>query len=184
MSKARTDLRFELPASHEARPGVLDLLSGTVAAPARPSPELVDAWAKEAANGSPDAQYQLALALTQAGSLSADNRAAVKWLKKAVLKDHAASQHLLGVLIARGQGVRADPEKAVELFRAAAIMGNADAQFDLAKSLSWGFGCEVNEREALTWYRLAGAQGHLESSLAVGQAYARGWAAKWISARQ
>ena len=139
-SKAKVDLRFTLPKSDSAltAPAVLSLLDGRAAvSPSAVDRAHIDDWTRKAALGSPDAQFQLARILTSGEPLSADNRAAVKWLRKAAEKEHAASQHLLGVLIARAQGVRADPAKAVELFRSAAIMGNADAQYDLGRALTW-----------------------------------------------
>lgn len=173
--KSRVDLRFTIPAATQApaMDGVLALLQGQAPA-ASAVPQTVAQWQRQAASGSPQAQYELAKALTAQPKDSADNRAAVKWLRKASQQAHIESQHLLGVLVARGQGVRANPEEAVRLFRAAAIMGLSHAQYDLGRALSWGFGCEANAREALTWWRLAAAQGHAQAQLAVGRAYANG----------
>lgn len=72
----------------QARPEKLRLISGRAKPPRAP----------------PQAQYELARTLAQTAVISADNRAAVKWLRKAVEKEHTASQYLLGLLIARGQG--------------------------------------------------------------------------------
>ena len=163
--RANVDLRFELPrrAPENGRTtGVLALLNGT-APVAAPGAKEIDQWAREAAEGSPQAQYELAKALATGATLSADNRTAVKWLKKAAEKEHLASQHLLGVLIARGQGIRPDPQKAAQLFRSAAVMGMKEAQYDLARCYQWGFGVTASEKEALTWFRLAAAQGHTEA---------------------
>lgn len=135
--RTNVETRFELPkrtGADTASAGVLALLRGDVTL-ARPEKTQVDLWTREAAQGSPQAQYELARTLAQTAVISADNRAAVKWLRKAVEKEHTASQYLLGLLIARGQGVRPDPEKAVELFRKAAVMGNKDAQYDLGRAL-------------------------------------------------
>ena len=175
--KNKVDLRFTLPERKSAPSisNVLSLLDGKVVNRQENfGQSTIEAWKRDAALGSPEAQYELAKSLTTGNPASSDNRAAVKWLRKAADKEHAASQHLLGVLIARAQGVRANPEQAVALFRAAAIMGNADAQYDLGRALTWGFGVEVNLNEALTWFRLAGAQGHLQAQLAVGLAYSHG----------
>ena len=96
--RANVDLRFELPrrAPENGRTtGVLALLNGT-APVAAPGAKEIDQWAREAAEGSPQAQYELAKALATGATLSADNRTAVKWLKKAAEKEHLASQHLWG----------------------------------------------------------------------------------------
>ena len=149
--RANVDLRFELPrrAPENGRTtGVLALLNGTPPI-AAPGEKEIDQWAREAAQGSPQAQYELAKALATGATLSADNRTAVKWLKKAAEKEHLASQHLLGVLIARGQGIRPDPQKAAQLFRSAAVMGMKEAQYDLARCYQWGFGVTASEKEAL-----------------------------------
>ena len=79
---------------------VLALLDGRVDAALQNKPQDIEAWQRQAALGSPEAQYELARMLTSGNPLSADNRAAVKWLRKAAEKEHAASQHMLGVLIA------------------------------------------------------------------------------------
>ena len=137
--KNNVDLRFTLPQARRApaMSRVLALLDVRAMPQAEASaPHDVALWQREAASGSPEAQYELAKMLTSGNPISADNRAAVKWLRKAAEKEHAASQHMLGVLIARGQGVRANPQQAVALFRSAAIVGNADAQYDLARALS------------------------------------------------
>ncbi|MCF0254326.1 MAG: sel1 repeat family protein [Duodenibacillus sp.] len=172
----RTEPRFTVPerAAAMRADAILGLLEGR--AQERPEPDAgrVSAWAREAALGSPDAQFELARALTSGQPLSADNRAAVKWLRKAAQQEHAASRHLLGVLIARAQGVRADPQQAVALFRAAAVMGCMQAQYDLARALTWGFGCEPCDREAMSWFRLAAAQGHVPSMAAAGRGYLEG----------
>ena len=174
--RANVDLRFELPKRASAESGrttgVLALLNGT--APVAPQEKEITQWAREAAEGSPQAQYELARALASGATLSADNRTAVKWLKKAAEKEHLASRHLLGVLIARGQGIRPVPAKAAELFRSAAVMGFRDAQYDLARCYLWGFGVEPSEKEALTWFRLAAAQGHTEAEYESAKAYAEG----------
>ena len=164
------DLRFTLPASPHATHAVLDMLEGKVAATQATSLS-IDDRAREAAQGNAQAQYELAKALTSGAPLAEKNREAVKWLRKAVEKEHAQSEHLLGILIARGQGARPNPKMAHALFRSAATMGFAPAQYDLARSLLWGFGCETNPREALTWFRLAAAQGHVLSQKESADAY-------------
>ena len=66
---------------------VLGLLGGVVTPPPQPSKDTIDYYARSAAEGNPDAQYQLARLLVQGQGLSTNNRAALKWLKKAVEKD-------------------------------------------------------------------------------------------------
>ena len=167
------DLRFTLPSGPHATHAVLDMLEGKVAT-TQTSSLSIDDRAREAAQGNAQAQYELAKALTSGAPLAEKNREAVKWLRKAVEKEHAQSEHLLGILIARGQGARPNPKMAHALFRSAATMGYAPAQYDLARSLVWGFGCEANPREALTWFRLAAAQGHVLSQKESADAYLTG----------
>ena len=114
---------------------VLGLLGGVAVSPPLASKEAMQYYARSAAEGNPDAQYQLAKLLVEGQTLSTNNRAALKWLKKAVEKDHAASQHLLGQMYLKGQGVTRDAHRALELFRQAAISGNAEAEYDLGASL-------------------------------------------------
>ena len=94
--RTNVETRFELPkrtGADTASAGVLALLRGDVTQ-ARPEKTQVDLWTREAAQGSPQAQYELARTLAQTAVISADNRAAVKWLRKAVEKEHTASQYL------------------------------------------------------------------------------------------
>ncbi len=170
--KKDVDLRFTLPEEVKSSP-VLDRLVGRVALDA-PTSRSIDQMARAAALGNAQAQYELAKALTSGSPLASENREAVKWLKKAVEKEHAQSEHLLAILIARAQGVRANPVLAHSLLRKAATVGYAPAQYDLARSLTWGFGCEANPQEALTWFRLAAAQGHALSQKESALAYLEG----------
>lgn len=170
--KKDVDLRFSLPSPSSKVNSVLDMLNGK--AVSRQEPNKIEIWARQAAQGDAQAQYELAKALTSGNPLAEKNREAVKWLKKAAEKEHAQSEHLLGVLIARGQGIRPNSQKAAELFRAAATFGYAPAQYDLARCLTWGFGCEKNPKEALTWFRLAAAQGHALSQQESAYAYLNG----------
>ena len=168
---------FPAPGSEEVlRPeeGVLDLLGGTPRKTLRSDTESLEAHARSAATGDPQAQYELAKLLLTGKPLSIQNREAAKWLRKASAREHAASEALLGLLYARGQGVHPNPERAVELFRTAAIAGNASAQYHLGIALENGFGCAKDPRSALSWHRLAGAQGHVLAQLRVGQCYAQG----------
>ena len=62
---------------------VLGLLGGVAHTPPQASKETMDYFARAAAEGNPDAQYQLAKLLVEGQTLSTNNRAALKWLKKA-----------------------------------------------------------------------------------------------------
>ena len=78
--KNNVDLRFTLPEARRApaMSRVLALLDGKAVARPEPStPQDIASWQREAASGSPEAQYELAKALTSGNPLSADNRAAV-----------------------------------------------------------------------------------------------------------
>ena len=67
---------------------VLGLLGGVAVSPPLASKEAMQYYARSAAEGNPDAQYQLAKLLVEGQTLSTNNRAALKWLKKAVEKCH------------------------------------------------------------------------------------------------
>ena len=153
---------------------VLGLLGGVANTPPQPSKEAMQYYAREAAEGNPDAQYRLAKLLVEGQVLSTNNRAALKWLKKAVEKDHAASQHLLGQMYMTGRGVTRDLDRAMELFRQAAISGYAEAEYDLGCALMDGTTGHKDPYQALRWFRLAGAQGHIPSQYRVGCALAHG----------
>lgn len=163
------------PAFEEKAETILDLLGGQAPKPSTPSKETIDAFARGAASGDAQSQYNLAKLFYLAKGKASDNRAAVRWLKKAVEKNHVASLHLLGRMYLEGKGIAADSRQAIELFRKAAMLGNAEAQHDLGEILMDGRnGLPPKPEEALRWLRLAAAQGHTDSQYRLGKALLEG----------
>lgn len=154
---------------------VLDLLGGTVRAKQRLSQDAIDALTRKAASGDAESQYNLARLFYLTKDKAGDAKAAAKWLKKAVMRDHVASLHLLACLYLEGKGIAQDTATGLELMRKAAILGNADAQFDLGVLLAAGTkDIPASAEEAIRWFRLAAAQGHTRAQYRLGKAFLDG----------
>ena len=109
------------------------------------APEL-EQLLRAAAQGDPDAQFQLAELFYRnyeegdGGEKALDE--AVKWYQKAAGNGSAGAQFEIGWCYQEGRGVEEDREEAVKWFRAAAEQGCEDAIEDLRD-----LGCDVSEYE-------------------------------------
>ncbi|MDR1190808.1 MAG: PDZ domain-containing protein [Verrucomicrobiales bacterium] len=88
-----------------------------------------------------------------------DPDAAVRWLKKAAVQQHADAQMYLGVLHLQGQGVEKDEEQGFKLTLAAACDGNARACNNLAALYAEGTYVKQDWPLAMLWALLAKLNG-------------------------
>jgi TPR repeat protein len=118
-------------------------------------------FAKAAAQGDANAQYNLAMLYHQGLGVRQDDAEAVKWLRLGAAQGFARSQHSLGACFANGEGVPHDLTEAVKWFRLAAAQGDAQAQATLAQGLARGVGgtgvAAEDTAEAKRLHRLAKA---------------------------
>jgi TPR repeat protein len=154
-----------------------------------PAQEVV-IWCKtRAAQGDPEAQFDVAEMYRLGVFVSQDFTEAVKWYRKAADQGHAASQDHLGDMYRLGNGVSQNDEEAVEWYRRAAKQGQPDAQYFLGASYLLGRGVPKDYKEAVKWFRRAADQGNADALFALGAWYSSGTdippdyreAAKWYT---
>jgi TPR repeat protein len=90
-----------------------------------------------------------------------NERAAVKWLKKAAKLEHVEAQALLGSFYFNGHIVYQDNEQAYYWTVRAAEQNNIDAQGRLGLIHKLGLGRPVDLKKAQLWYERAAKQGNL-----------------------
>jgi TPR repeat protein len=132
-------------------------LSGLGAA--RSLPDALKWFGAAAAQGSTDAQVQLATLLLQAeDATDKDAVEAVELFQRAAARGNVDAEYNLGVCYRRGIGVAADRDKARQLYREAAIKGHNSAQLALGDLLS-EIADNESLKEAVKWYEQASAAG-------------------------
>ena len=113
-------------------------------------------WARRiAATGTPEEQYQLAIAHRDGLGTPPDLAAAAKWFAKAAAREFAPAQAYLGTMHAEGRGVPRDLAKARTWWRRAARQGDADAQYRLGLFHAAGSGSAPQYVLAHMWLSLA-----------------------------
>ena len=116
-----------------------------------------------AAQGDPDAQFQLAeycfKSYEEGDGGEKALAEAVKWYQKAAGNGSAGAQFEIGWCYQEGRGVEEDPEKAVSWYRIAAEQGYPEAQYWLGWCCQYGKGVEEDREEAVKWFRAAAEQG-------------------------
>jgi len=122
-------------------------------------PSLTTDLRHRAEQGEAEAQYQLAVQLSQIENPE-DSAEAPKWFRKAAEQGHAQAQAQVGELYLLGMdGVDKDLQQAITWFRKAAEQGDALGQAELAFMYETGAGVPQNYAEAVRWYTRAADQG-------------------------
>jgi TPR repeat protein len=118
-------------------------------------------FVKDAEEGDPKAQYQLATLIdkdTRRGQKCSSE--AIEWYRRAAEGGQVEAQSRLGIICLNGLGVKQDRSQAIRWLRSAAEGGDAQAQFFYGELLE--IGEEPIKRdlaEAAKWYRLASEGG-------------------------
>ncbi len=98
-------------------------------------------WRKSAEQGSPFAQYDLAMAYHDGiGGLTKSNKKAVEWFTKGAKAGDVRSQYNLGIAYYHALGVKKNKAEAMKWFQKASDQDNADAQYILAAGYKDGIG--------------------------------------------
>ena len=126
----------------------------------------LDDQESKAENGSPEAQYGLALHYYSEDD-SQSMEEAVKWLHKAAEQGHADAQYVLGTCYCSGKGVPVDRTEAIRWWMKAAEQGDAMAQYMLGDAFAHGEGVPENYVEAIEWYEKAAEQGDEQAAKAL-----------------
>ena len=110
-----------------------------------------------AAQGQPDAQYNLGVMYREGHGVPQDYGEALKWLRLAAVQGHVEAQTNLGVMYAMGLGVPQDYTEAVKWFRLAAEQGDPGAQHNLGVMYRDGTGVPQDYVRAHMWFSLSAA---------------------------
>src|SRR5262245_4390908 len=140
----------------------------------RAQPENIDDDREAAERGDPQAQYRLAVHLSQR-QVPPDYAAAASWYEKADEQGLAEAKYNLGYLYLQGgPGIAQDAARGIEWIRAAGNQGMAIAQYDLAVFYSEGRVVQADAETAARWYRRAADQGLAAAQHNLGHLYLEG----------
>ncbi|MDH3466327.1 MAG: protein kinase [Gammaproteobacteria bacterium] len=121
-----------------------------------------------AEQGSPRAQFRLALIYDAGYGVAKNSATAQQWVRRAApqIRDAAASnqawaQSDLGRMYQEGWLVQQNYAAAAEWYRRAAEQGDPGAQNDLALLYEQGLGVSRDRNKGVEWLRKAAGQGHL-----------------------
>jgi TPR repeat protein len=119
-----------------------------------------------ATQGSVEAQFNVARALSEGKGTEQNPKVAAGWFKKAAEQGHVLAQYRLGQIFERGQkGTRRDLSEAAEWYQRAAQGGNIDAQWKLSRFYETGRGLKVDVVEAYKWGSVALTRAGRDSDL-------------------
>ncbi|MCE9615083.1 MAG: trypsin-like peptidase domain-containing protein [Lentisphaerae bacterium] len=153
--------------AQSAAPGAENPSTNSSAFPSDPTPQ----WA---AQGDPQAQYNMGVRYDNGIGVPADDDVAVQWYRKAAEQGYADAQYNLAEMYRSGEGVRQDASQAVRWYRRAADQGLPAAQCNLGVMYDNGLGVTRSVAEAIRWYRRAAEQGNLKAQFNLGVLYASG----------
>lgn len=132
-----------------------------------------DAWLKYrplAEQGNAEAEYYVAIMLSNGEGVKEDLTEANVWLNKAAEHGHIEAQLEIGLMASAAQ----NHGLALFWFQKAAGQGDVKAQFNLGVMYRNGKGVLQNDHHAMLWLRKAAEQGLLEAQIVVGDMYAAG----------
>lgn len=145
-------------------------------AEAPPAADPMEALRREAENGNPMAQHDLALAYVNGRDVPQNYQTAAEWFEKSAQAGSERAQFNLAVLYENALGVPQDFERAFSLYLAAAEQGFAPAQHNVAVAYIQGRGTSRDYRAAALWFRRAADQGIVSAQFNLGMIYERGLA--------
>ncbi len=128
----------------------------------------------QARHGDPGAQAALAVAYEEGIHVQQDLTEAIRWYRKAALRDNAEVQHHLGLLYEQGRGVVQSFVQAAEWYQKAAALGYVPAQCNLANLYQAGKGLPRDLEQAAKWYEVAARQGNAQAQSNLGYVYQYG----------
>ncbi len=110
-----------------------------------------------AESGDAEAQFQLALALSNGLVVTKDEDEATKWYQIAADRGHKNAQFIVGTLYYSGKNVAQSNDAAFKWFRLAAEQGVAEAQASLGTMYQNGQGVAKDSVRAYLWLEIAAA---------------------------
>ncbi|MBB4304869.1 localization factor PodJL [Rhodobium orientis] len=127
-----------------------------------------------AADGNPDAQFEVAARYTEGRGVRPDLKLAAKWYRLAADQGLAPAEYRLGSLYEKGTGVAKDMDEARKWYRRAAEKGNTKAMHNLAVLYAEGASGSPDFSSAARWFNKAAAAGVRDSQYNLGILHARG----------
>ena len=128
----------------------------------------------DAAQGSAQAQHNLAWSYHKGNGTPKNIKQAVRWYRKAAQQGFADSQYNLGLIYAKGTEVQKDELAAVRLLRSAAEKRQAGAINQLGYMYAQGNGVQKDLIKAVALYRQAAILGDDWGQANLGYAYFNG----------
>ena len=137
-------------------------------------------WFTEAANnGSPVAQFNLAVLHEKGVGVEQSYQQAAHWYQQAATKGHAGAQLNLGYLFEKGLGVKTSPSDAYRWYKASAQNGDPVAQHNLGLMLvSERFGMP-DHKTAFSWFLKSAELGYAPAMYSVALRYLNGTGIKY-----
>ncbi len=129
---------------------------------------------RDAANGDPLAQHELAVRLLTGRGIAADTPKSAYWMQKAAAQELPPAMYNYALLLNNGRGVEWNPFKAYRLFRAAAEKGMTEARHVTGIFFTDGLVVPQNWDSAWVWISGAAKAGYEPAIRAKKEILARG----------
>jgi localization factor PodJL len=130
--------------------------------------------ADAAADGNPQALFEIGARFSEGQGVAADPAEAARWYALAAERGYAPAQYRLGSLYEKGTGVTRDFARAVSLYDQAANAGNAGAMHNLAVLYASGVTGGADFKAAVEWFGRAADLGITDSQFNLAILFARG----------
>ena len=138
-------------------------------------PEMVREIERQAFDGVPEAQHDLAAIYTAGhGGVKQDYARAAFWFRHAADQGIANARYNLGVLYHQGLGIKPDTEEAIRWYKSAADLGHPEAQYNLGIAYIEGIGVAYDPVQASQYFENAAQSGVMEAAYNLGLIYENG----------
>lgn len=138
-------------------------------------PEMIKAIEKQAFEGIPAAQHDLAAIYTAGhGGAKQNYERAAFWFEQAAKGGVANAAYNLGVIYHQGLGTKTDIGKAINWYKQAATQGHPEAQYNLGIAYIEGIGVPYDAQMAASHFRSAADAGIMEAAYNLGLIYENG----------
>ncbi|MCC6597763.1 MAG: SEL1-like repeat protein [Alphaproteobacteria bacterium] len=165
--------RVEAPVITANLPPVIDPRSMTK--PDSALPDVVKPIEKQAFDGVPEAQHDLAAIYTAGhGGVKQDYKRAAFWFEQAATRGVANAAYNLGVLYHQGLGMDPNMDKALFWYTQAAALGHPEAQYNLGIAYIEGIGVNYDPEKAASFFRAAADKDIMEAAYNLGLIYENG----------
>jgi TPR repeat protein len=129
---------------------------------------------KEARQGNPAAQVNLAIASLAGWGTQPNAGVALYWLHAAADRGYVPAFYDLGILYFNGCGVRRDFGEAFGFFEKGALGGDTAAEVNLGYFYDHGIGVPLDHAAAASWYRKAAESGEPQAQYNLADLYLHG----------